>query len=70
MDQQDLTEALGVVTRMIGKRVLVRLESGEEVLCHFGRNHPWGNQVGTTVRIRFRPIRKDKPPLIVMWNAQ
>jgi len=70
MDQQSPAEATGIVVRIVGKQVVVLLESGEEVSCRWGRNDPWGNVIGTRVRIRFRPIRKDKSPLIVKWFAE
>jgi translation initiation factor IF-1 len=62
-------EADGEVIRLgPGLNVLVRVSSGDEILCRISkRNHPFRVDAGQKVRIRFRPVRRDKSPLVIAW---
>ncbi len=69
VDREGFEYAEGTISRVgPGVNFFVRLEDGQEVLCRVSpRRHPWGDVIGRRVRIQFRPIRKEKSPLIVKW---
>ena len=72
MESNPEREADGEVVQLgPGLNVLVRLASGDEVLSRISkRNHPFRVEAGQKVRIRFRPIRRDKSPLVIAWINQ